>query len=332
VITKIVPSPDWFIGLDSLDLCSQGAFIESVITEASPLDGGTDNGFTFTSPNWATEPQDSVFTITSTYPAHPAGSFNYPNLSRLPTLAIYSLTKLREYSLEQNYEKKEDTKTDGQKSKGGSDTKYQYNLFDEAGNNQIDRKDTNDVIEFIPVEQDIKKAAEYEIVSNDILPAAISIKSRSFLGSSKPSKGFRSSSSVNGYHASTSPESFFKKKYSSSLPTKAIKDNKSPALSKTDLYKKIMSHYLGNKVKKSSRRKKKFRKKSHKRHHRKPRDCIVSEWSSWGPCSKTCGIGETLRTRVVQQHPAHGGRHCPPLRDYKWCGSARNCNKGYFSW
>ena len=25
-------------------------------------------------------------------------------------------------------------------------------------------------------------------------------------------------------------------------------------------------------------------------------------------------------------------RHCPALRDYKWCGSARNCNKGYFSW
>ena len=99
-----------------------------------------------------------------------------------------------------------------------------------------------------------------------------------------------------------------------------------------------------------------------------PRDCKVSEWSSWGPCSKTCGIGETLRTRVIEQHPAHGGRHCPPLRDYKWCvecpknrtrvekltkktilqmtnqrlwnlglssfrcGSARNCNKGYFSW
>ena len=32
-MTKLVPSPDWFIGLDSLDLCSQGAFVESVVTE-----------------------------------------------------------------------------------------------------------------------------------------------------------------------------------------------------------------------------------------------------------------------------------------------------------
>ena len=63
-----------------------------------------------------------------------------------------------------------------------------------------------------------------------------------------------------------------------------------------------------------------------------PRDCKVSEWSNWGPCSKTCGIGETLRSRVIDIHPAHGGRHCPALRDFKWCGSARNCNKGYFSW
>ena len=77
-----------------------------------------------------------------------------------------------------------------------------------------------------------------------------------------------------------------------------------------------------------------------------PRDCLVSEWSGWAGCSKTCGIGETVRgcsvtttttitiimyqvrTRTVTQQPVHGGRHCPSLRDYKWCGSARNCKQG----
>ena len=33
VITKLVPSPDWFIGLDSLDLCSQGAFRQNISVE-----------------------------------------------------------------------------------------------------------------------------------------------------------------------------------------------------------------------------------------------------------------------------------------------------------
>ncbi len=35
LITKIVPSPDWFIGLDSLDLCREGEFIDQISLEAS---------------------------------------------------------------------------------------------------------------------------------------------------------------------------------------------------------------------------------------------------------------------------------------------------------
>ena len=129
-MTKMVPSPDWFIGLDSLNLCQGGHFVDSLTMEvgvdviailviissssssvtsslsqkkmitctfaktnaqlqplgrlrhhyscehheqlstlivlitmitnnsnpqADPLDAGTDNGFTFTSPNWPTE-------------------------------------------------------------------------------------------------------------------------------------------------------------------------------------------------------------------------------------------------------------------------------------
>merc|ERR1711872_768325 len=100
VMTKIVPSPDWFIGLDSVDLCREGAFTHQLTIEAFPLDAGTDNGFTFTSPNWSTEPRGEVFRITSQFPAHPAGSFHYPHLERLPTIAVYTITKLREYTLQ----------------------------------------------------------------------------------------------------------------------------------------------------------------------------------------------------------------------------------------
>ena len=28
LMTKIVPSPDWFVGLDSLDLCMDGEFVD----------------------------------------------------------------------------------------------------------------------------------------------------------------------------------------------------------------------------------------------------------------------------------------------------------------
>ena len=84
--------------------------------QAFPLDAGTDNGFTFTSPNWETEPRAEVnlidiqqfpahptafqqcnfqvFQISNSFPAHPAGSFNYPSLPRLPILAQYSVIKV----------------------------------------------------------------------------------------------------------------------------------------------------------------------------------------------------------------------------------------------
>lgn len=63
-----------------------------------------------------------------------------------------------------------------------------------------------------------------------------------------------------------------------------------------------------------------------------PRDCRVSEWGEWASCSRSCGIGETQRVRTVVKHARRGGTPCPPLKEAKWCGSARSCPKGYFNW
>lgn len=62
-----------------------------------PLDGGTDNGFTFTAPNWPTDPQGIIYRITSNYPAHPAGSFYYPQNKRLPPIATFQFIKVTLY-------------------------------------------------------------------------------------------------------------------------------------------------------------------------------------------------------------------------------------------
>ena len=32
-MSKLVPSPDWFVGLDGLDLCENGKFVDSVTVE-----------------------------------------------------------------------------------------------------------------------------------------------------------------------------------------------------------------------------------------------------------------------------------------------------------
>ncbi|XP_026908903.2 spondin-2 [Acinonyx jubatus] len=95
-VVRIVPSPDWFVGVDSLDLCDGDRWREQVEVDLYPYDAGTDSGFTFSSPNFATIPQDTVTEITSSSPSHPANSFYYPRLKSLPPIARVTLVRLRQ--------------------------------------------------------------------------------------------------------------------------------------------------------------------------------------------------------------------------------------------
>uniref|UniRef100_A0A0C9QM49 Spon2 protein n=1 Tax=Fopius arisanus TaxID=64838 RepID=A0A0C9QM49_9HYME len=94
-VARIIPSPDWFVGVDSFQLCIDGDWIDSVTVELDPLDAGTNEGLTFTSLMQRTWPQSLAYRITSRYPGHPAASFNYPNLPRLPPIATLTFTKVR---------------------------------------------------------------------------------------------------------------------------------------------------------------------------------------------------------------------------------------------
>ncbi|CAB1325150.1 unnamed protein product [Coregonus sp. 'balchen'] len=94
-IVRIVPSPDWFLGVDSFNLCEGDQWKESITLELYPYDAGTDSGFTFSSPNFETIPQDKVTQITSSSPSHPANSFYYPRLKNLPPMGKVTLTKTK---------------------------------------------------------------------------------------------------------------------------------------------------------------------------------------------------------------------------------------------
>jgi hypothetical protein len=50
-----------------------------------------------------------------------------------------------------------------------------------------------------------------------------------------------------------------------------------------------------------------------------PVHCQVSEWSTYGGCSKSCNGGLHHRTRSVATHHAHGGNVCPDLKEEKDC-------------
>ncbi|XP_048459884.1 spondin-2-like [Rhincodon typus] len=64
-MVRIVPSPDWFVGGDSIILCEANHWKELVTLDLYPYDAGTDSGFTFSSPNFATVPQDKITQVIS---------------------------------------------------------------------------------------------------------------------------------------------------------------------------------------------------------------------------------------------------------------------------
>ncbi|XP_030046932.1 spondin-2 [Microcaecilia unicolor] len=94
-MVQIVPSPDWFVGISSLNLCEGDHWKEQVTLDLYPYDAGTDSGFTFSSPNFATIPQGTITEITASSPSHPANSFFYPRLKQLPPIATVTIVKLK---------------------------------------------------------------------------------------------------------------------------------------------------------------------------------------------------------------------------------------------
>ncbi|CAB3375556.1 Hypothetical predicted protein [Cloeon dipterum] len=104
LVVHMVPSPDWFIGVNSINLCNaHNKWEERKQLKLTLMDAGSDSGFTFTSPNWESDPPAPISIITSKYPDHPASSFFYPELDHLPAIATLQFIKIKEYNLKEQF-------------------------------------------------------------------------------------------------------------------------------------------------------------------------------------------------------------------------------------
>ncbi|CAN2389027.1 Thrombospondin type 1 repeats [Pristimantis euphronides] len=59
-----------------------------------------------------------------------------------------------------------------------------------------------------------------------------------------------------------------------------------------------------------------------------PQDCIVSEFSPWSTCSKSCGTHLQHRTRAVLSAASYGGADCPNLTEWRSCPFLSFCSFG----
>ncbi len=60
LVSMIAPSPDWFVGVYNFSLCENDAWAEEVVVELLPWDSGTDDGSTYLSPNFDTNPPTPI--------------------------------------------------------------------------------------------------------------------------------------------------------------------------------------------------------------------------------------------------------------------------------
>ena len=65
LITMIAPSPDWFVGVDSYDLCGMDGWKEKVTMDLLPWDAGTGEGLTYSLKTGDTMPVNVIMRITS---------------------------------------------------------------------------------------------------------------------------------------------------------------------------------------------------------------------------------------------------------------------------
>lgn len=58
--SMIAPSPDWFVGVDSLPLYENGQWQPLITVDLFPYDSGTDSGVFFDSPNADSQPREPI--------------------------------------------------------------------------------------------------------------------------------------------------------------------------------------------------------------------------------------------------------------------------------
>ncbi len=63
LLTMIAPSPDWFVGVNSVELFNGSEWIDEIVIDLYPYDAGTDSGADYDSSNMDTNPQEPISSL-----------------------------------------------------------------------------------------------------------------------------------------------------------------------------------------------------------------------------------------------------------------------------
>jgi hypothetical protein len=96
VITKLNPSPDWFVGIAGLNFCREESWASSDTDYWHPLDAGADSGLQFTSADFPTTPEESISELTGTNSNNATSSyFGYsPSVPAMATMTFDEIVQM----------------------------------------------------------------------------------------------------------------------------------------------------------------------------------------------------------------------------------------------
>uniref|UniRef100_A0A674N8G5 Spondin-1 n=1 Tax=Takifugu rubripes TaxID=31033 RepID=A0A674N8G5_TAKRU len=293
-LTMLGPSPDWNVGLSGEDLCTKECgWIQKLVADLIPWDAGTDSGVTYESPNKPTIPQDKIRPLTSL--DHPQSPFYDPEGGAIIPLARITVERIAR-------------------------TGQQCNVI----------PDTLD---------DIMTDIGHEEKKEDNIPETCIYSEWS------PWSACSSATCEKGRQMR---QRMLKAQLDPTVPCPHTQDFQpcmTPECTVEETFTCMMSEWIswspcsvscGMGMRSRERYIKQFPEDSSLCQHQIEEtekcvvndecsiDCMVSDWSDWYECNKSCGKGHTIRTRMVKLEPQFGGSTCPETIQRKKC-KIRKC-------
>ncbi|XP_031569177.1 spondin-1-like isoform X2 [Actinia tenebrosa] len=294
VMSRIVPSPDWYVGVDSLNLCHVNCTWKNEETvDLFPLDAGTDDGINFISVNARSNPQQPIRRIDTRLHNHPMSSFYLPDNDAIRPFAQIKIERLGVSGscLRSNMKgpfPPKPARIDCQVSRWSSWTPCSVTC---GLGKQVRGRDV--IVQ--PMHDGIPCPNLYDYKICDLQTCDDNNNNKCLVSAWSTWSKCTGTCGIG-----------FKVRKRTIIRQPALGNKTCPKLIK--------------------KRRCRLSPCQKDRGRASAADCVVSAWSSWSECNRQCNRGKKKRTRQILNKAKDGGRRCPRLQEKRKC-LVRKCPK-----